>query len=111
MPRLTKSVPKYRKHRASGQAVVSLNGVDHYLGPHGTKASRLEYDRLIVEWLEGGRQLDSVSSEPTLTVTELATRFWKFAQRRNSALKWLALLALLHQKISISPMSLPTILG
>ena len=24
MPRLTKSLPKYRKHRASGQAVVTL---------------------------------------------------------------------------------------
>ena len=38
MPRLAKSVPKYRKHRASGQAIVSLNGVEHYLGPYGTKA-------------------------------------------------------------------------
>ena len=45
MPKLTNSVPKYRKHRASGQAVVTLNGRDHYLGPHGTKASRIEYDR------------------------------------------------------------------
>ena len=32
--------PKYRKHRASGQAVVTLNGRDIYLGPHGTKASK-----------------------------------------------------------------------
>ena len=40
------STPKYRKHRASGQAVVNIGGVDHYLGPHGTRASRLEYDRL-----------------------------------------------------------------
>ena len=47
MPRLTKSVPKYRKHRASGQAIVTLNGRDHYLGPHRTQASRIEYDRLI----------------------------------------------------------------
>ncbi|MCA9231188.1 MAG: hypothetical protein KDA57_11075 [Planctomycetales bacterium] len=47
MPRLSNSVPKYRKHRASGQAVLTLNGRDYYLGPHGTKASRREYDRLI----------------------------------------------------------------
>ena len=34
MPRTTSTfVPKYRKHRASGQAVVTLCGVDHYLGP------------------------------------------------------------------------------
>jgi hypothetical protein len=53
MPRLNRP-PKYRKHKASGQAVVTLGGVDHYLGPHGTKASRREYDRLIGEWLVSG---------------------------------------------------------
>jgi hypothetical protein len=31
MPKLTKAVPKYRKHRASGQAVVTIAGQDHYL--------------------------------------------------------------------------------
>ncbi len=57
MPRLSNSVPKYRKHRASGQAVVTLNGRDFYLGPHNTKASRLEYDRLTSEWLANDRSL------------------------------------------------------
>ena len=38
MPRLTNSTPKYRKHRHSGQAVVTLAGKDHYLGKYGTKA-------------------------------------------------------------------------
>jgi hypothetical protein len=46
MPPLTKALPKYRKHNPSGQAIVTLNGVDFYLGPHGTKASRLEYSRI-----------------------------------------------------------------
>ena len=68
MPRLSKSVPKYRKHRASGQAVVTLSGVDHYLGPHGTKTSKVEYDRLIGEWLVGGRTLPS---DDGITVVEL----------------------------------------
>jgi hypothetical protein len=49
MPRLVQALPKYRKHKASGQAVVTLNGVEHYLGPHGTKASKTRYDRLIAE--------------------------------------------------------------
>jgi hypothetical protein len=31
MPKLVNSSPKYRHHRPSGQAVVTLNGVDHYL--------------------------------------------------------------------------------
>ena len=42
MPKLVKAVPKYREHRASGQAVVSIGGKDHYLGPYGTKGSHDE---------------------------------------------------------------------
>ena len=45
MPRLSHALPKYRKHSASGQAFVELNGHRHYLGPHETKSSKLEYDR------------------------------------------------------------------
>ena len=38
-------LPKYRKHKASGQAIVTIGGRDNYLGPHGTVVSKLEYDR------------------------------------------------------------------
>jgi len=38
MPRLVHSTPKYRKHRASGQAVGTISGRDHYLGPYRAKA-------------------------------------------------------------------------
>jgi hypothetical protein len=55
MPLLNSAVPRYRKHRASGQAVVSLSGQDFYLGPYGTKVSRDAYDRAIAEWLARGR--------------------------------------------------------
>jgi integrase len=85
MPRLIHSLPKYRRHRKSGQAVVALNGHDHYLGPHGTKTSRVEYDRLIGEWLARGRHPLTVTGEP-LTIVELCVRYWKFANayyRRN----------------------------
>ena len=54
MPRLTRTTPKYRRHKASGQAVVTIEGRDHYLGPWRTKASTIEYDRLIGEWLTYG---------------------------------------------------------
>lgn len=78
MPRLSRSVPKYRKHRASGQAMVTLNGIDHYLGSHGTKTSKREYDRLIAEWLAAGRVVGQPQQE--ITVVELSARYWKFAQ-------------------------------
>jgi integrase len=80
MPRLIHSVPKYQKHRASGQAVVTLNGRDYYLGPHGTKASRLEYDRLISEWLATGRSSSHGASGQNITVVEIIADYVKFAQ-------------------------------
>ena len=59
--------------------MVTLSGSDHYLGPHGTKASRLQYDRLIGEWLTNGRYpLHSVPQD--VTVIELCARYWKFAR-------------------------------
>ncbi|WP_145080120.1 hypothetical protein [Aureliella helgolandensis] len=66
MPKLITAVPKYRKHRRSGQAVVSINGRDHYLGPHGTKASKLEYAGLSTNgWSPVViRPLDSPSMRP-----------------------------------------------
>lgn len=78
MPRLTLKLPAYRKHKASGQAVVTLGGVDRYLGRHGTKASRLLYDRLLAEWLASGRS-PTVATDAKLTVVEIAARYLKFA--------------------------------
>jgi len=72
-------LPKYRKHRASGQAIVTLCGVDHYLGPYGTKVSMLEYDRLIGEWLANGRN-SLLNSRHEISVVELSARYWKFAK-------------------------------
>ncbi len=80
MPKLTESLPKYRKHRASGQAVVTLHGTDHYLGPWKSKASLVEYDRLIAEFLANGRQVP-VSRKDSLAVSELLVRYWQFAKQ------------------------------
>lgn len=79
MPRLTKSLPKYRFHRASGQAVVTLDGSDYYLGPHKTKASRLEYDRLVAEWLANGRRMPVTDAEGKVTVMEVLAAYKRFA--------------------------------
>lgn len=76
MPKLTNRLPKYSKHSASGQAVVSIGGKDHYLGPFGSAGSRKKYDQLIREYLAAGR---TVTRQPT--VTELIAAFWKHAER------------------------------
>jgi integrase len=76
MPR-TSNLPKYRKHKHSGQAVVTLSGVDHYLGPHGTQASVREYDRVVQEWLSRGRT--NQQELESFTITELIAAYAKFA--------------------------------
>jgi len=74
MPRTTPDfIPSYRKHKASGQGCVVLNGRTHYLGRYGTAASKAEYDRLIANWLAGGRQLPGAD---IMTVAELALAYW-----------------------------------
>lgn len=79
MPRLPDVIiPKYRHHRPSGQAVVTLNGRDFYLGNHGSAASKAEYDRRIAEWIAAGRRQ---RVDPGLiTVGEIVLAFLKHAR-------------------------------
>jgi integrase len=77
MPRLTKKLPTYRLHKASGQALVCLDGRRIYLGPHGSPASRAEYDRFVGEWLAHQRRLPD---RPALSVNELMLAFWRYAE-------------------------------
>jgi hypothetical protein len=92
MPRLIESLPKYRKHRASGQAVVTLCGVEFYLGPHGTRVSCREYDRLVGEWLAAGRQLPvAPDASFDLTIVELLARLRFYSRdclQRNRPPPW-----------------------
>lgn len=73
----SRSVPKYRKHKNSGQAVVTLTDAqgyrrDVYLGPFGSAESKAEYERVLAEWLANGRKLPGKSGPATsLTVNEL----------------------------------------
>jgi integrase len=84
-----KSVPTYRRHKKSGQAIVTLpdgfgNRKDFYLGPYGSAGSRREYSRLIEEWESCGQRLPA-AGEPhkfDLTVNELILAYWKWAQAR-----------------------------
>ena len=80
MPRLTRTTPKYRRHKASGQAVVTIEGRDHYLGPWRTKASTVEYDRLIGEWLARGRPDTAQGAIDEITIKELIAAYWTFAK-------------------------------
>jgi hypothetical protein len=76
------AVPRYRKHLAPGQAIVTISGQCHYFGPHGSRASKVEYDRLIAEWPANDRQpiLPEVD-RGAITVTELVARYGRWAQQ------------------------------
>jgi integrase len=73
--------PSYRLHKATGQAVVTLNGRDVYLGKHGTPESKSEYDRLLAEWLAAGRtSVPRRGKTPAdFSVTELVDQYQAFA--------------------------------
>ncbi|MEM9167190.1 MAG: tyrosine-type recombinase/integrase [Planctomycetota bacterium] len=71
-------IPKYRLHKPSGQAVVTITGRDFYLGPHGTQTSKDHYDRLVAEWLAAGRT--SLQSAESKTVDELVLAYWQHAE-------------------------------
>jgi integrase len=74
-------VPSYRLHKVSGQAVVTLRGRDHYLGSHGSEASRQLYDRLLAEWLvERNKPAESPKQVAAIGVVELVAAYLDFAQ-------------------------------
>jgi integrase len=64
-------LPSYRRHKPSGLAVVTLAGRDIYLGKYGTPASRAEYDRVLAEYLAGGRGR-AAAGDPSVAALILA---------------------------------------
>jgi len=84
-------VPAYGLHRATGQAIVRLGGRDHYLGAHGTAASRRAYDRLIAEWLAAGR---SGGGPAPVTVGSLMAAWLEHLRRRHGRLPPMTVAAL-----------------
>ena len=80
MPRLGNRVPQYHRHKQSGQAIVTINGRDYLLGPHGTRVSKLEYDRLIIEWLSSNRTTAFRAPEHSVTIVELIVAYFEYAK-------------------------------
>ena len=84
MPRHVNTVPKYRKKTVGGNcyAVVDIGGHVHHLGRYNSKASHIEYDRLIAEWLAAGRPSTGaqLNQDIQTTVIELIAAYFKHAQ-------------------------------
>jgi integrase len=74
------NIPNYRHHKASGQAFVELGGRRFYLGKHGSKASKEEYERRIAEYLGNGRKLPPTRTKSGISCQELAVHFLEWAE-------------------------------
>ena len=59
VPRPRKVDPKYRYH-ISGHAAVRLDGIDYYLGPHGSPESYAKYYSLLAEYNANGRRMPDI---------------------------------------------------
>lgn len=81
MKRMSKRIPKLCLHKASGRAVVKINGRDHYLGKYGSKEARKEYDRLIKEWTATGCSISFGFSANTVSVAMLVADYRDYANK------------------------------
>ena len=66
-----KRIPKYSLHKATGQALVRINGKVIYLREHGSEDSKAKYDRLIAKWLTG----EKCSAPSGLTIARLCLKY------------------------------------
>jgi hypothetical protein len=80
MPRTVSSTSKYRLHKASAQAIVTLSGRDFYLGPYRSAASKTTYNRLVGEWLAAGRCLPKNARASDVTIIELCAAYLRHAR-------------------------------
>lgn len=83
MPRPKNLKPTLCHEKTTGRAYVYIDGRRHWLGRHGTQASRDKYDRLVGEWIARGRTSPATADQgggvecPTVAV--VCAAFWQHA--------------------------------
>lgn len=80
----TRRVPKYQRHRPSGQAFAEFSGFRLYLGAFESPQSWTEYHRAVAEWL-AGRPISKARTSPereAVLVSELILAFCRWAEGR-----------------------------
>lgn len=86
MSRITRKPPSYRRHKATGNAVVTIGGRDHYLGAHRSPESLDAYKRLISEWSAAGPAAVAATavaakSGADFRICELLAAYYEHAER------------------------------
>jgi integrase len=91
MPRITRSdwIPKLGCHKATGQAIVKIDGRVVYCGVHGSAEADAAYQALVGEWLLRKAGKTAAIAKPegaappvgsSITVTELCVEYVRFAE-------------------------------
>jgi len=81
MPSRSPRIPSYRLHKPSGRAVVTIDGCDIYLGPHGSAESHDRYHEEVALWqLQRRQPTKQARRRSSLTMSELFLAFWDHAQ-------------------------------
>ncbi|QDT68783.1 site-specific tyrosine recombinase XerC [Planctomycetes bacterium MalM25] len=75
MPKLLNRPPKYRLHKSTGQAVVSIHGKVIQLGPFGSQKSHARYQEEIANW-RAARQKQEIeeAAAPEILLHDLQAR-------------------------------------
>ncbi|MFN8828198.1 MAG: hypothetical protein ACK501_24790 [Planctomycetota bacterium] len=84
MARPRAAFPAYCLHKGTGQAVVTIDGRDHYLGQHGTSESRAAYERLLLQWKTLGTT--PKTGDPAggaMTVRAMFAAYWRHLEAQG----------------------------
>ncbi len=85
MPKLKHKLPNYSLHKASGQAVVKIDGRSHYLGKYGSPQSHAAYRKVTAEWAANNGPIPTPEKAPAeiqadLRVSELLVAYLDLAE-------------------------------
>jgi len=81
---VTPRVPGYRRHKASGKAIVTLSKRDFYLGVYGSPESKECYQEVVAKWLAAGRRWPDEAPSAGLSVNEILLRYVEYCEVRYS---------------------------
>lgn len=73
-----RKAPSYRLHKPSGQAVVTIEGRDHYLGAFDSPLSHEAYGRKIAEWKAA--TIAAASQGQQLSVAGMVAEYWRHVE-------------------------------
>ena len=73
--------PVLRLHKSTGHAYARFDGRQVWFGPYASPAAHERFARTLAEWLAHGCQLPPPGDKERITVSELASRYFVFAER------------------------------